>query len=463
MISFESTAGAPAPRQKGEAVALCSIPPDEKEETAAWLRSRGYRLVSSPRVASLAVVGEGMGKKELAAIGSLARRVMTLRELRASVADAPAAADAKGAEVPVAGAGPTKALFEVGEDTVRVADIVLPRRPGEASPLVPPAGQFAHLVFDQALAETMRAVALGVDYRRPVALEGETAAAKTTAVLYLAHLLRQPVRRLNLNGATDAGELVGRFSPAPGGGFRFVESVLPMAMRHGDWVLLDEINLAEPQCIERLNPVLEQPPTLILSENDGTVFGGNGGLPVDPAFHVIATYNPAAYAGRNALSPALRSRFHVHCAKAPQMQQDFQLLRRLVFGEHPVVTLAGTRYAAPASEPIHPALQACPNLDKLLAAVAKFHNHCARAAGQTGGEVSLGRDRAERYCFNRRTLLFLFSILDRAVQSGTGIDRALRTAIADVYLGQLDNPTDERAVIRMAEATGLTREWKQAA
>jgi midasin (ATPase involved in ribosome maturation) len=68
--------------------------------------------------------------------------------------------------------------------------------------------------MDRPFLETLRAVALGVLYGMPVALEGDTAASKTSAVLYLAHLLGQPVVRLNLNGHTDASELVGRYVPA---------------------------------------------------------------------------------------------------------------------------------------------------------------------------------------------------------------------------------------------------------
>lgn len=37
----------------------------------------------------------------------------------------------------------------------------------------------------------------------------------------------------------------------------------PRALRQGWWVILDEINLAEPQVLERLNPVLEQPSSLV--------------------------------------------------------------------------------------------------------------------------------------------------------------------------------------------------------
>jgi hypothetical protein len=442
-----------------EAVVLTRMTDEEKAEASSWLRDRGYRIVSSARVASLALVGEGVEKDELRQMCAMTGKALTLRELKAS--RPPESATSATAPAPVREVE-LEPLLVVDEDNVRLAGITLPKRQGAGS-MVPPAAQFAHLVIDQPLAETMRAIAVGISHGRPVALEGETAAAKTTAVLYLAHLLGQSVRRLNLNGATDAGELVGRFAPAPGGGFRFVESVLPQAMRHGDWVLLDEINLAEPQCIERLNPVLEQPPTLILSENDGTVFGGHGGVPIHDNFRVIATYNPAAYTGRNALSPALRSRFHVHCAKAPGLQQDHDLLRRLVHGTQPVVTLAGRRWQADGAQPVHASIAQWPEAETFLAALAKFHNHVAKAAGQGGGEATLGRDRSERYCFNRRSLLFLVSMLDRALSAGVDPDTALRTAIGDIYLGQLDNEADERAVVRMAEACGLIRQWKCAA
>lgn len=39
--------------------------------------------------------------------------------------------------------------------------------------------------------------------------------------------------------------------------FRFVEGALVQALRNGDWVLLDEINLATPETLECLCGLLE--------------------------------------------------------------------------------------------------------------------------------------------------------------------------------------------------------------
>lgn len=49
-------------------------------------------------------------------------------------------------------------------------------------------------------------------------------------------------------------------------GFVFVESDLVRALRRGDWILLDNINSAPPEQIERLNSLLEEDPVINLYE-----------------------------------------------------------------------------------------------------------------------------------------------------------------------------------------------------
>jgi midasin len=142
-------------------------------------------------------------------------------------------------------------------------------------------------------------------------LEGETATAKTTAILWLAQLARHTAVRVNLSGHTDTGELVGRYVPSTRSGsnrpaWEFSEGYIPKALREGWWVILDEVNLAESQVLERLNPVLEMPPTLVLTEHDGRRFGPNGDTPVSENFRIFGTMNPGEYAGRATLSPAFR-------------------------------------------------------------------------------------------------------------------------------------------------------------
>ena len=233
--------------------------------------------------------------------------------------------------------------------------------------------------------------------------------------------------RLNLHGQSDSGELIGRYVPytarngeshrhrlvdesystfsrtshvptEPMGwnkcgsldveertanpSWVFQEGYIPQAMRQGWWVLLDEMNLAEPQVLERLNPVIEQPPSLVLSESDGKVFGAGGTVPIAPGFHVFATMNPADYAGRSVLSPAFRDRWLIwHPAESPGESDFAAMLRCLVFGEQPEFTFRGKRYQSPASKAVYPELARVPGIRDVLPQLALFHSSLCQATG----------------------------------------------------------------------------------
>eukprot|EP00959_Pyramimonas_sp_CCMP1952_P023503 493948-Pyramimonas_sp.AAC.1 len=51
--------------------------------------------------------------------------------------------------------------------------------------------------------------------------------------------------------------------------FSWEDGPLVTAMRGGDLMLVDELNLAEDSVIERLNSVLEKPGLLVLAEKGG--------------------------------------------------------------------------------------------------------------------------------------------------------------------------------------------------
>ncbi len=249
-----------------------------------------------------------------------------------------------------------RSAVEFGTDHLRILDVRIPYK-GTRPPADPQPDRFSNLCLDEPFLKASRAVALGAAHRLPTALEGSTAASKTTVVLWVAHLLGQPVFRLNLHGQTDTGELIGRYVPTRVGedwdldsltamrpwlkpecqalldhalrdqrelslperaflmareGFRdrswrFAEGIIPQALRTGAWVLLDELNLAEPQILERLNPVMESPPSLLLSEGDQTRWGP-GGLPVHERFRMFGTLNPPTteYTGRSVMSSAFQ-------------------------------------------------------------------------------------------------------------------------------------------------------------
>ncbi len=346
--------------------------------------------------------------------------------------------------------------LEVTPDTVRILDVTLPRRAAEG-PLVPPGERFAHLCLDAGFLRAARTVAIAAAAGLPCGLEGETAVAKTTVVLWLAHLCRQEAVRLNLNGQSDTGELVGRFVPATGGTatWRFWEGVVPDAMRHGRWVVLDELNLAEPQVLERLNPVLEQPPSLVLSEHDGLRFGPGGDVPVADSFRIFATMNPAEYAGRSVLSPAFRDRFGLWTFLEPPAEADYRaLLHRLVHGVHPEFTLDGVTWQAPDNEPVYPDLARVTGIDPVLDSLASLH--CAVVAATGGdGATELGRSRRERYVFTRRTLLTTVALLAERVARGDSVAAAANAVVELTYLERIAPGPDRQAVRSALRAVEL--------
>jgi hypothetical protein len=379
----------------------------------------------------------------------------------------------------IAGLEPPRDNFnsfvEVKGDRVRVANAWLPRRDTSEEPFIPDPAAFAHFCLDGRTAETLAHLAAAVALREPCLMEGETSTSKTSTVLYLASLLRQPVVRINLNGQTDTGELVGRYvpyahdehSPEPaatttGSGqsqsqWRWQDGPVVMALKRGWWVLLDEVNLAEPQILERLNSVLERDPMLVLTEHDHSAFGP-GGRPVHADFRVFATMNPAEYSGRSVLSPAYRDRWRAHRFIPRPGEIEYRaMLEFLVFGRQPEVTVLGRMYPGAQQPAPLAALASWPEIRTLLPALASFHTALENASGQADDTARLGARRKERYIFTRRGLLSFVEYLASPFGLGGGAPsrRAVREALLRYYLGRVSSPSDQRTIVQLLEAAGL--------
>jgi len=365
---------------------------------------------------------------------------------------------------------PILSVVSRGDGVVRIVDTQLPVREGEPCGLVPTATAFEEYCLDTQTAAAVRHVAASVVLREPCLLEGETSTSKTSSVLYVAHLANQPTVRVNLSGQTDTGELIGRYVPAVGvddpssktgdfgrGGWRWQDGLVVQAMREGWWLLLDEINLAEPQVLERLNSVLEQQPSLVLTEHDNAVLGA-GGEPVHEDFRLFATMNPAEYAGRSILSPAYRNRWRAHLiVPRPGEGEYHQMLQQLVFGRQPVVKLNGRTYesgsaAAPAAK-----LALMPDVDRFLLGLARFHASLQAMTGLDGGVGGFGGSRKERYVFTRRDLLSImhYIVSGEFSQSASVPTECIRGALMRYYVSRVSPGEDRDAVVNLLDAAGI--------
>ena len=356
------------------------------------------------------------------------------------------------------GAEEDRAAIEIGEKTLRILDIEIPC--ASESPVLD-SNRFKHLCLDRLFLTTARKAALAVRHGIPCMLEGETATAKTTAILWLAMMARQNAIRVNLSGQTDTGELVGRFIPSTQSGenrpaWEFSEGYIPRALRNGWWVILDEVNLAEPQVLERLNPVLELPPTLVLTEHDGRRFGSGGDVPISENFRLFGTMNPSEYAGRATLSPAFRDRWGIwgHIGK-PSEPELLDMLRCLVTGESPAFVWEGVRWIPPRSEAIYPLLGDFPDLETTLKSISSFHARISGAAGDNEAPASIGRVRRERYVFTRRTLLNAMRLIHENAKGASRLRGVAARVMAEIYIQRLSDPADRAAALTLLRATGL--------
>ncbi|TNE87883.1 MAG: hypothetical protein EP330_16425 [Deltaproteobacteria bacterium] len=406
----------------------------------------------------------------------------------------------------------------IDDDLVRILDIPLGRRP--EGPLTPSLDFFAHYTLDTPTLRTLRFLARAVKLKMPCLLEGETATSKTSSISFLAALTGHQLVRINLNGQTDTSELVGRYIPneeqvrlpvdemmqhlelledesrmilerarqtnrsltgvekqqiaanegiqAPQ--WRFQEGLIPQAMRHGWWVILDEVNLAEPQVLERLNSVLERNPTLVLTEGPGTRFGPNGDVRVHPDFRIFATMNPAEYQGRSVLSPAYKDRWTATWqAESPGEVEYRQMLQRLIFGNQPNIEIDGIPWkGGPSFGTPYASLSTVPGMGEFLSRLAALHAGLVRMASPADGKPpSLGVSRRERYVFSRRGLLAVLDglgaleIMDPKTGRRMAFTDAPEAIAADtlesVYVDRIRGDEDRSRVIQLLRSLGLHR------
>lgn len=111
--------------------------------------------------------------------------------------------------------------------------------------------------------------------------------------------------------------------------FSFVEGAFVNALRKGEWILLDEINLAPPETLQRIIGVLEgDNGSLCLAER-----GDVSHICRHPAFRIFACMNPATDAGKRDLPYTLRSRFTEFFVDEVLDDKDLELFIERFLGE----------------------------------------------------------------------------------------------------------------------------------
>ena len=102
--------------------------------------------------------------------------------------------------------------------------------------------------------------------------------------------------------------------------FAFIEGALVQALQSGDWVLLDELNLAPTETLERLAGLRDGADgSICLTER-----GDTHAVPRHPDFRLFGCMNPATDAGKKDLPPSLRTRFTEIAVREMEEEADLR-------------------------------------------------------------------------------------------------------------------------------------------
>jgi len=158
-----------------------------------------------------------------------------------------------------------------------------------------------HEVIGQDHNKKLLKVAIEKDF--PILLIGETGTAKTTIIREQAIAQKHDWIRFNLTGETTVDEFVGKYE-LEGGKTVWRDGILLQAMKKGQWLIVDEVNVALPEILFVLHSLLDDDKFVVVASHAGEVIRPEKG------FRFFATMNPVdEYAGTKELNKAFQSRF----------------------------------------------------------------------------------------------------------------------------------------------------------
>ncbi|SCV04461.1 LAMI_0H16314g1_1 [Lachancea mirantina] len=155
-------------------------------------------------------------------------------------------------------------------------------------------------------AKNLMKVVRAMQVKKPILLEGSPGVGKTSLITALAECTGNKLTRINLSEQTDLVDLFG--SDVPGeraGEFVWRDAPFLRAMQLGEWVLLDEMNLASQSVLEGLNACFDHRGQAYVPELDKSFLRHEN-------FVVFAAQNPQHQGGgRKGLPKSFVNRFNV--------------------------------------------------------------------------------------------------------------------------------------------------------
>lgn len=200
--------------------------------------------------------------------------------------------------------------------------------------------------------------------------------------------------------------------------FAFIPGSLVNCIQNGDWVLLDEINLASTETLECLSTILEPEGSVVLLEKGDYV-----PIKRHPEFRIFACMNPSTDIGKKDLPVGIRNRFTEFFVDELTTVEDLQIL-------------------------IRDYLRSTGIKETKLFGIAKLYRKL-----RTLAQLDLNDGLGNRPVYSLRTLCRALTICAKNLCGS--VERNLYESFCLSFLTQLD-PTSHKAVLLLIQEAMLT-------
>lgn len=295
-------------------------------------------------------------------------------------------------------------------DTVAYLGVRLPKAEYGEGQFVPQREKYVDYIEDKFALGLEKDIAVSFLQGDPVLVEGGTSIGKTTTIRKMASDLGWEVHYVNLNGATDVEDLMGRYIPNPerrtveDPEYQFADGKVTSGLRQEEGkikvIILDEYNAAAPNILIRVHEVLDalnRGESVVLSEDASEV------VPVSKATtKMVALTNPPGkgYFGREPLDPAQLRRWVYIKAPSDLPDDTFSYSTDALFTlasqmeEVPDEAYLMSRETALLPEQ----LQDIPGIENILGKYKEFH----RAAKKLVKERRVAADQPQPFTYDDR-------------------------------------------------------------
>ncbi len=154
----------------------------------------------------------------------------------------------------------------------------------------------------------------------PLLLKGPTGTGKSRFVEYMAHMLGKDIITVACHEETSAIDLIGRYI-IKGSETTWQDGPLTKAAKQGAIIYLDEIAEARPDVIVAIHSLTDYRRILYIDKLGIEIAA-------DPAFMLVASFNPGYQKGFKELKPSTRQRFVSLSFGYPQEKTECEIIEK---------------------------------------------------------------------------------------------------------------------------------------